>query len=70
MGYLDCLLERREAYGDLASRHLGWDGAQPLNLFFADKVFHAGVLEDAAGFAFGLAIGRARTSWRRASEAP
>jgi hypothetical protein len=53
-GYLDYLLERREAYGDLAARLLGWDGAQPPAAYFAGHVFHAGVLEEAAAFAFGL----------------
>ncbi|MDR3512082.1 MAG: sulfotransferase family 2 domain-containing protein [Caulobacteraceae bacterium] len=55
VGYLDYLLDRRETYGDLASQYLGWDGAQPLDRFFETAVFHAGVLEDSATFAFGLA---------------
>jgi hypothetical protein len=54
VGYLDYLLERREAYGDLASRLLGWDGAEPLKAYFAANVFHAGVLEESADFAYGL----------------
>lgn len=61
VGYLDYLLERREAYGDLASRYLGWDGVRPLAPFFAETVLHAGVLEDAPTFAWGLSekLGRA-----------
>jgi len=55
VGYLDYLLERREAYGDLASQLLGWDGAQPPGVWFAANVFHAGVLEESAIFAAGLA---------------
>jgi hypothetical protein len=54
VGYLDYLLERREAYGDLASRYLGWDGAEPLKAFHERCVFHAGVLEETRAFAFGL----------------
>jgi len=53
-GYLDYLLERRAAYGDLASQLIGWDGAQPLDAWFAANVFHAGVLEESAAFAAGL----------------
>jgi hypothetical protein len=59
-GYLDYLLERREAYGDIACRYLGWDGAEPVSVFLSRWVFHAGVLEDAAGFAFGLSEKLAR----------
>jgi hypothetical protein len=55
IGYLDWLLDRRESYGDVASRLLGWDGFDPIADYFAANVFHAGVLEDAAGFASGLA---------------
>jgi len=54
VGYLDYLLERREAYGDLASRYLGWDGVEPLKAFHDRSVFHAGVLEETGAFAFGL----------------
>ena len=54
VGYLDWMLERREAYGDLASQLIGWDGAAPLKAYFAANVFHGGVLEDAGAFAFGL----------------
>lgn len=55
VGYLDWMLERREAFGDLASHMMGWDRVQPLDAYFADHVFHAGVLDDVRGFAFGLA---------------
>jgi hypothetical protein len=60
-GYLDYLLERREAYGDLACRYLAWDGAEPLGGYFDRHVFHAGVLEDSTTFAAGLSdkLGRA-----------
>ena len=61
IGYLDWLLERREVYGDLASRILGWDGAQSLDDFFRANVFHAGVLEDTPGFARGLSEKLGRT---------
>jgi hypothetical protein len=53
--YLDFLLERRDAYGNVAARSIGWDGAQYLGAFFADHVFHSGVLERADVFALGLA---------------
>lgn len=54
VGYLDYLIERREAYGDLASRYLGWDGETPLARHFEADIFHAGVLEDASTFVLGL----------------
>jgi hypothetical protein len=53
-GYLDFLLEQREAYGDLAARYVGWDGVESLSAYFHDHVFHAGLLEDQAAFAHGL----------------
>ena len=53
-GYLDWLLEHADVYGNIASTFLGWDGAQPLAAFFADHVFHAGVLERKERFAAGL----------------
>lgn len=54
VGYLDYMIERREAYGDLASQYLAWDGQTPLAAHFQANVFHAGVLEHAATFVLGL----------------
>lgn len=54
-GYLDYLVEHGYAYGDVASRCLGWDGTEPLAGYFERNVFHAGVLEKASAFADGLA---------------
>jgi len=53
-GYLDFLLEHAEIYGNLAARYIGWDGDQRVADYFAEHVFHAGVLEDSVGFAHGL----------------
>jgi len=53
-GYLDFLLERRDAYGDLAARYVGWDGVERLSAYFHDHVFHAGSLEHQDAFAHGL----------------
>jgi hypothetical protein len=50
LGYVDWLLEHREVYGNIASRFMGWDGAAPLKPYFAENVFHAGVLEDNTNF--------------------
>jgi hypothetical protein len=52
--YLDYLLDRRDIYGNVASRYLGWDGSEPLDDFFAKNVFHSGILEDSEGFTRGL----------------
>ena len=52
--YLDFLLEHAEIYGNLTARYIGWDGRQPVADYFAQHVFHAGVLEDSVGFAHGL----------------
>ncbi|MBI3678691.1 MAG: sulfotransferase family 2 domain-containing protein [Proteobacteria bacterium] len=60
-GYLDYLLEHRHIYGDVASRYVGWNGTEPIGDFFANHVFHAGILEDANSFVHGLSekMGRA-----------
>jgi hypothetical protein len=54
-GYLDFLREHASIYGDLAARYIGWDGAEDLAGFFAENVFHSGVLEQSATFVSGLA---------------
>ena len=54
-GYVDFLLDHADAYGNLAARFIGWDGAADLDEFFAQHVFHSGVLERSAEFARGLA---------------
>ena len=54
-GYLDFLLDHSESYGNLATRYVGWDGAEPLDAFFARCVFHSGVLEKSGAFTRGLA---------------
>lgn len=54
-GFLDFLLENRDSYGNLAARYVGWDGEAPLNRFFDEHVFHAGVLEKSESFERGLA---------------
>jgi hypothetical protein len=58
--YLDYLSERPDAYGNIAARYIGWDGHQNLDEFFAQHVFHSGVLEDNAAFAseFARKIGK------------
>ena len=53
-GFLDFMEENRDVYGNIASRYIGWDGASELSTHFAQNMFHAGVLEDTAGFARGL----------------
>ncbi len=53
-GFLDFLFEHREAYGNLASRYIGWNGKEDLAGYFARNVFHAGVLEDSERFAADL----------------
>jgi hypothetical protein len=53
-GYLDFLVEHANAYGDLAARYVGWDGVAPLDAFFAQHVFHSGVLEEPGAFVQGL----------------
>jgi len=59
-GYLDFLLEYFELYHDLAARYVGWDGEENLSAFFADNVFHFGLLEylDAFVSELGEKIGR------------
>ena len=54
-GFLDFLVENRESYGNLAARYVGWDGEKPLERFFDEQVFHAGVLEKSERFERGLA---------------
>jgi hypothetical protein len=53
-GYLDFLLERRSAFGDIACRYLGVPGAD-FARHFADHVFHFGLVDDMRSFAAGLA---------------
>lgn len=53
--YLDYLSECRQAYGDIASQYVGWDGREDPAQFFARNVFHCGVLERSTEFARGLA---------------
>jgi len=53
-GFLDFLFEHREAYGNLASRYVGWNGAEDLAGYFSRNVFHCGVLEESERFAAGL----------------
>lgn len=50
-GFLDFLFEHREAYGNLASQFVGWNGKDDLGDYFARNVFHAGVLEESDRFA-------------------
>jgi hypothetical protein len=52
--YLGFLFEHRAMYGDVASRYLGWNGADDLAQFFARHVFHCGVLDRGEEFARGL----------------
>jgi hypothetical protein len=54
--YLDHLFDRRHAYGDIACQYLGWDGSEEISEFFAQHVFHCGVLERSIDFAEGLAV--------------
>jgi hypothetical protein len=54
-GYVDFLLDHADAYGNLAARFIGWDGTRDLAAFFAQHVFHSGVLEQSGEFARGLA---------------
>lgn len=49
--FLDFLFAHRATYGDIASRYLGWSGADDLADFFARNVFHCGVLERSGDFA-------------------
>ena len=53
-GFLDFLLEYRDAYNNLACRYIGWNGTDDLGDYFARNVFHAGVLEESDRFAAGL----------------
>ncbi len=53
-GYIDFLLEHTGTYGNLAARYIGWDGKESLHGFFADHVFHSGVMEESGAFARGL----------------
>ena len=55
-GFLDYLLERRDVFGDLACRYLGWEpDATDISDHFAENVFHFGIVDDLSGFAAGLA---------------
>ena len=54
-GYVDFLLDHANAYGNLAARYIGWDGNRDLGEFFANHVFHSGVLEESGVFARELA---------------
>lgn len=54
-GFLDFLIERSDAFGDITSRYLGWDGLRDLDAYFAENVFHFGVVDDLRSFAAGLA---------------
>ena len=49
-GFLDYLTERREQYENIASRYIGWDGAENLASYYAQHIFHSGVLEDTRKF--------------------
>ena len=53
-GYLDFLLEHKERYDNIAARYIGWDGEAELRAFFAEHVFHSGVLDDSDAFERGL----------------
>lgn len=53
-GYLDFLLEHADAYGDIACAYLGWDKKVSLADFYANNIFHSGVLEENRNFARGL----------------
>lgn len=52
--YLDYLYERRQIYGDVACRYVGWDGHENLPELFAASVAHCGVLEQIDEFVRGL----------------
>jgi sulfotransferase family protein len=54
-GYLDFLLDHREVYGDIACAYLGLSAGDDIASFFAENVFHAGVLEQSTQFADSLA---------------
>jgi hypothetical protein len=54
-GFLDFLIENRDSYSNIAARYIGWDGEERLDSFFAEHVFHSGVLEDSESFERGLA---------------
>ncbi|HEY2032823.1 MAG TPA: hypothetical protein VGH02_03980 [Rhizomicrobium sp.] len=53
-GYLDFLLDHGETYGSIASRCIGWDGAEDLRAYFSQNVFHSGVLEESARYTRSL----------------
>jgi len=53
-GYLDFLLDHRDVYGDIACAYLGISAHDDIASFFAQNVFHAGVLEHSRQFAQGL----------------
>jgi hypothetical protein len=53
-GYLDFLLERRHAFGDIACRHLGIAPDTDIAAHFAAHAYHFGTVDDLAAFADGL----------------
>jgi hypothetical protein len=53
-GFLDFLLDNRQLYGDVAARYIDWDGREGLDRYFANNVFHSGVLERSGAFEKGL----------------
>lgn len=54
--FLDFLFAHRAIYGDIASQYLGWTGTDNLAGFFANHVFHCGVLERSEDFARLLSL--------------
>jgi hypothetical protein len=52
--YVDFLFAHRGIYGNIASQYIGWNGTGGLAGFFAQNVFHCGVLERSGDFAHTL----------------
>lgn len=52
--YVDFLFAHLGIYGNIASQYVGWNGVDGLAEFFAQNVFHCGVLERSDDFAHTL----------------